>query len=61
MIKAMVVERNDFWYMDDGDLTFTLCEDNRLEQISFLFYSLLQSGGRGPSSGTLHGLQRGKV
>jgi len=26
-LKAMVVERNDFWYMDDGALTYTICED----------------------------------
>ena len=29
MLKAMVVERNDFWYMDDGGLTYTICEDDR--------------------------------
>jgi hypothetical protein len=27
MLKAMVVERNDFWLMDDGGLTYTICED----------------------------------
>jgi hypothetical protein len=29
MLKAMVVERNDFWLMDDGGLTYTICEDQR--------------------------------
>jgi len=27
-LKAMVVERNDFWFMDDGALTYTICEDD---------------------------------
>jgi len=27
-LKAMVVERKDVWYMDDGALTYTICEDN---------------------------------
>lgn len=27
-LKAMVVERNDFWFMDDGALTYTICEDS---------------------------------
>jgi hypothetical protein len=27
-LKAMVVERKDLWYMDDGGLTHTFCEDN---------------------------------
>jgi len=27
-LKAMVVERKDLWYMDDGALTYTFCEDN---------------------------------
>lgn len=26
--KAMVVERQDVWYMDDGGLTWTMCEDD---------------------------------
>ena len=25
---AMIVERQDVWYMDDGGLSYTLCEDN---------------------------------
>lgn len=29
MLKAMVVERNDFWFMDDGALTYSICEDDR--------------------------------
>merc|ERR1711936_250662 len=28
MLKAMVVERNDFWFMDDGALTYHICEDD---------------------------------
>ena len=24
----MVVERQDVWYMDDGGLTYTICEDD---------------------------------
>jgi len=24
----MVVERKDIWYMDDGGLTYTICEDD---------------------------------
>ena len=24
----MVVERQDVWYMDDGGLTYTMCEDD---------------------------------
>jgi len=27
-LKAMVVERNDLWYMDDGGLTYQICEDD---------------------------------
>lgn len=27
-LRAMVVERNDFWYMDDNALTYTICEDD---------------------------------
>jgi len=27
-LKAMVVERNDFWFMDDGALTYMICEDD---------------------------------
>jgi len=27
-LRAMVVERNDFWYMDDDGLTYTICEDD---------------------------------
>jgi len=27
-LKAMVVERKDLWYMDDGALTYTFCEDD---------------------------------
>ena len=26
ILKAMVVERNDFWFMDDGALTYHICE-----------------------------------
>ena len=26
--KAMVVERADVWYMDDGALTYSMCEDD---------------------------------
>ena len=26
LLKAMVVERNDFWFMDDGALTYHICE-----------------------------------
>ena len=26
--KAMVVERADVWYMDDGELTYAMCEDD---------------------------------
>merc|ERR1719211_872604 len=26
-LKAMVVERNDYWFMDDGALTYQICED----------------------------------
>lgn len=26
--KAMVMERADVWYMDDGGLTYRLCEDD---------------------------------
>lgn len=27
-LKVMVVERKDVWYMDDGGLTYTFCEDD---------------------------------
>ena len=27
-LKAMVVERADVWYMDEGGLTYTFCEDD---------------------------------
>ena len=27
-VKAMVVERKDVWFMDDGALTYTFCEDD---------------------------------
>lgn len=27
-LKAMVVERNDYWFMDDGALTYRICEDD---------------------------------
>lgn len=27
-LKAMVVERKDLWFMDDGSLTYTICEDS---------------------------------
>jgi len=27
-LKAMVVERNDYWFMDDGALTYQICEDD---------------------------------
>jgi hypothetical protein len=27
-LRAMVVERKDIWYMDDGGLTYTICEDD---------------------------------
>ncbi len=26
--SALIVERQDVWYMDDGGLSYTLCEDN---------------------------------
>ena len=26
--KAMIIERQDYWYMDDGELTYSMCEDD---------------------------------
>lgn len=26
--KSMIIERQDLWYMDDGDLTWSMCEDD---------------------------------
>ena len=40
----MVVERADVWYMDDGDLTYAMCEDDAplsepqvQEKLTFIF------------------------
>ena len=38
MLKAMVVERNDFWFMDDGGLTYTICEDDRYSTAHSTWY-----------------------
>jgi len=32
-LKAMVVERNDYWFMDDGALTYSICEDDSPQEV----------------------------
>ena len=40
--KAMIVERQDVWYADDGGLTYTMCEDDGpLSEPKVIFYNVL--------------------